>query len=112
MPPSQEIGTDTRRKPSKAAMPKRKRHEEVAEHIELLVLSHRIGIGSRLPSERELMERFGVGRSTVREALFKLNRMGLVQLAPHARVSGAGSPLRSTDEERRDRRMVQSRDSG
>ena len=63
-------------------MPKRKRHEEVAEHIELLVLSHRIGIGSRLPSERELMERFGVGRSTVREALFKLNRMGLVQLAP------------------------------
>jgi DNA-binding FadR family transcriptional regulator len=82
MPPSQEIGTDTRRKPSKAAMPKRKRHEEVAEHIELLVLSHRIGIGGRLPSERELMERFGVGRSTVREALFKLNRMGLVQLAP------------------------------
>ena len=70
-------------------MPRRKRHEEVVEHIELLVLSDRIGIGGRLPSERELMERFGVGRSTVREALFKLNRMGLVELAP-------GSPARIT----------------
>ena len=75
--------------PAKGVVLKRKRHEEIAEHIELLVLSDRIGVGGRLPSERELMERFGVGRSTVREALFKLNRMGLVELA-------AGSPARIT----------------
>ena len=76
-------------KSANAATRKRKRHEEVAEHIELLVLSDRIGFGGRLPSERELMERFGVGRSTVREALFKLNRMGLVELT-------AGAPARIT----------------
>ena len=57
------------------AAPMRKRHEEIVEHIEWLVLSDRIGSGNQLPSERRLMERFGVGRSTVREALFKLSRM-------------------------------------
>jgi GntR family transcriptional regulator, sialic acid-inducible nan operon repressor len=72
-----------------SAAPRRKRYEEIAEHIELLVFSDRIDPGGRLPSERELMERFGVGRSTVREALFKLNRMGLVELA-------AGAPARIT----------------
>ena len=66
MPPSQQIRRTRQRNPSKAPVPRRKRHEEVVEHIELLVLSDRIGIGGRLPSERELMERFGVGRSTVR----------------------------------------------
>ena len=82
MPPPKQFRVSERMQPSAAPIPKRKRHEEVVEHIELLVLSNRIGIGGRLPSERELMERFGVGRSTVREALFKLNRMGLVEVAP------------------------------
>ena len=33
-----------------------------------------------MPSERELMREFGVGRPAVREALFHLNRMGLIEL--------------------------------
>ena len=37
--------------------------------------------GDRLPSERELMARHGVGRGSVREALFTLQRMGLVRLS-------------------------------
>ena len=91
MATSQRVDRKARDQLAKAATRKRKRkrHEEIAEHIELLVLSDRIGLGGRLPSERELMERFGVGRSTVREALFKLNRMGLVELT-------AGAPARIT----------------
>jgi GntR family transcriptional repressor for pyruvate dehydrogenase complex len=89
MATSQRVDRTPRGQLAKGATPKRKRHEEIAEHIELLVLSDRIGLGGRLPSERELMGRFGVGRSTVREALFKLNRMGLVELT-------AGAPARIT----------------
>jgi DNA-binding FadR family transcriptional regulator len=36
--------------------------------------------GDALPPERELMERFGVGRPSIREALFSLAHRGLVEL--------------------------------
>jgi DNA-binding FadR family transcriptional regulator len=57
---------------------RRKRFLEVAEHIELQIFSGSLAEGSKIASERELMERFGVGRSTVREALFSLQRKGLL----------------------------------
>jgi GntR family transcriptional regulator, transcriptional repressor for pyruvate dehydrogenase complex len=38
--------------------------------------------GDRLPTERELMERFSVGRSTIREALQSLTRMQLIEGRP------------------------------
>jgi len=72
-----------------SARSRRKRHEEIAEHIELSILSERIAVGSRLPSERDLMEQFGVGRSTVREALFRLQRMGLVTVTRGAPARAA-----------------------
>jgi GntR family transcriptional repressor for pyruvate dehydrogenase complex len=34
----------------------------------------------RLPSERELMQHFGVGRPSIREALLHLSKMGLVEI--------------------------------
>jgi DNA-binding FadR family transcriptional regulator len=37
--------------------------------------------GDLLPSERELMLHFGVGRPAIREALFALHRMGMVVVA-------------------------------
>ncbi len=37
--------------------------------------------GDNLPPERELMERFGVGRPSVREALFSLARRGMIELS-------------------------------
>jgi GntR family transcriptional regulator, sialic acid-inducible nan operon repressor len=57
---------------------RRKRYEEIAEHLELLIFSGRLSVGDKIASERELMLRFGVGRSTVREALFTLQRKGLL----------------------------------
>jgi DNA-binding FadR family transcriptional regulator len=67
----------------------RKKFEEIAEHIELAIFSGRVAIGDKIASERELMARFGVGRSTVREALFSLQRKGLLtaRAGAAARVS-------------------------
>jgi len=64
----------------------RLRYEEIAEHIELMVLSGETPAGTKLPSERDLMERFGVGRSTVREALFALKKRGLLAVNGGARA--------------------------
>jgi DNA-binding FadR family transcriptional regulator len=68
---------------------RRKRYEEIAEHLELLIFSGRLSVGDKIPSERELMAHFGVGRSTVREALFALQRKGLLsaRAGAAARVS-------------------------
>ena len=60
----------------------RKKFEEIAEHIELAIFSGRISVGDKIPSERELMTQFGVGRSTVREALFSLQKKGLLTARP------------------------------
>ena len=38
--------------------------------------------GERLPSERDLAERFGVHRSTVREAFKRLEQLGVARIAP------------------------------
>ncbi|SMX39547.1 FCD domain-containing protein [Octadecabacter ascidiaceicola] len=46
--------------------------EEIAEGI------HKPG--EALPPERDLMERFGVGRPSIREALFSLSKRGLIEL--------------------------------
>jgi DNA-binding FadR family transcriptional regulator len=59
---------------------RRRLFEDVAERVEQRIRDAEITPGSCLPSERELMREFGVGRPAVREALFHLNRMGLVEL--------------------------------
>lgn len=56
-------------------------HEEVAARLEESFLAGDFAVGSQLPSERALMERFGVGRPAVREALLSLEKMGLVAIS-------------------------------
>ena len=53
----------------------------------------RLGDGERLPSERELSERFGVSQPTVREAIRALETLGLVSV-----LHGSGSYVRSHGE--------------
>lgn len=48
------------------------------EQIKKLVLKGELKVGDRLPGERELAEKFEVGRSSVREALKVLSLQGLV----------------------------------
>lgn len=62
----------------------RKKYQEIADHLELLVLSGKLKPGDRLPAERQIMEEFDAGRSSVREALFALQRQGLLTSRPGA----------------------------
>lgn len=52
---------------------------EIARAILDYILSGHVGPGEKLPSERQLSESFGVGRSTIREALKSLGLLGLVE---------------------------------
>lgn len=58
----------------------RKKFEEISDHLELMIFAGRLSQGDKLPSERELMAQFGAGRSSVREAIFSLQRKGLVSV--------------------------------
>jgi DNA-binding FadR family transcriptional regulator len=59
--------------------------EAIVAQIRALTRSNRLHPGDRLPSERELCERFGVSRVTVREALRVLEAGGLVDIRVGAR---------------------------
>lgn len=54
----------------------------VVDHVQGAIASGDLKPGDRLPSERELSEQFGIGRSSVREALRVLEDMGLVRSTP------------------------------
>lgn len=65
---------------------RRKRADEIAEHIERAIATGEFKEGMSMPSEKELSERFGVGRPSVREALFILQHRGLVEITSGARA--------------------------
>lgn len=57
----------------------RKLYQQVAGAIASAITDGQYPIGSRLPSERDLAEEFGVSRPTVREAMIALEIRGLVE---------------------------------
>jgi DNA-binding FadR family transcriptional regulator len=59
--------------------------ELIVEQIRLLMRQGQLRPGDRLPPERDLCERFGVSRVTVREALRMLESSGLVEIRVGAR---------------------------
>jgi GntR family transcriptional regulator, transcriptional repressor for pyruvate dehydrogenase complex len=56
-------------------------YQVVLRRIEADLAAGRIDIGERLPGERVLAERYGVSRSSVREAIRVLEAMGLIRTA-------------------------------
>ena len=54
--------------------------DATAAQLETRIGHHEWPVGTRLPTETELMSELGVGRSTVREAIRTLARVGLVQV--------------------------------
>ena len=66
--------------PDAPLIARRKLSHEVLDRLLVRIRSGEFPAGSRLPSERELMQVFGVGRPAVREALQALERMGLVTI--------------------------------
>lgn len=59
----------------------------MAEQLAGLIRSGAFDARGRIPSERALMQRFAVGRSTIREAVFAVRKLGLVKVS-------AGAPAR------------------
>ena len=61
------------------AVRKARLHEQVAKQIERLIAKGVLKPGDRLPPERELAVNFGVGRSSVRDAIRTLEVIGIVE---------------------------------
>jgi DNA-binding FadR family transcriptional regulator len=61
--------------------------EDIVERIEDMLLAGDLRPGDRLPPERELMRVFQVGRTSIREALFALQRKGMVALQAGERAA-------------------------
>lgn len=57
----------------------------IVDQIKLLIRDGKLQPGDRLPSERDLCQRFGVSRVTIREALRVLEASGLVEIRVGAR---------------------------
>lgn len=59
---------------------RRKLADDVEERVLALIQTGGLKPGDTLPSERELMARYKVGRPAIREAMQNLQRMGLVEV--------------------------------
>lgn len=66
--------------------------DKVAEMMLETILSNRLKVGDRLPSERELGEQFGVSRTVVREAVRALVAKGVIEVR-----SGSGLRVAAVD---------------
>lgn len=69
------------------------RAQVVADRLRREILRGDLRAGERLPAERELAARLGVNRGAVREALGKLEQLGLVQIR-----QGGGTTVRPLGE--------------
>jgi DNA-binding FadR family transcriptional regulator len=61
-------------------------YQEVERRLEDDITTGRLKVGDAVPSERDLMQRFGVGRPAIREALLALQRKGLVRIGAGERT--------------------------
>ncbi|MDQ0469267.1 transcriptional regulator NanR [Labrys wisconsinensis] len=60
---------------------RRKLSDEVFDRLKLMITSGDLQPGDAMPSERDLMERFGVGRPAIREAMQALSKIGLLTIS-------------------------------
>jgi GntR family transcriptional regulator, transcriptional repressor for pyruvate dehydrogenase complex len=56
--------------------------DELVDRIRDLIRAEGLGIGDNLPTERDLCERFGASRNTVREAMRMFKAFGMVTVRP------------------------------
>jgi DNA-binding FadR family transcriptional regulator len=59
---------------------RRKLAHEVFDRLKAMITEGNLSVGDPMPSERDLVERFGVGRLAIREAMQALASMGLIQI--------------------------------
>src|SRR5690554_2813919 len=54
--------------------------EKIVEQITEAIISKQLKPGDKIPTELELIERFGVGRNSVREAIKMLSAQGVLEI--------------------------------
>lgn len=81
-----------------APIERRKVYELVADQLVSQIGEQHLRPGDALPPERELMQRYQVGRSSVREALRMLESRGLIEVVGNGSfaVSGYANPLNNS----------------
>jgi len=67
----------------------------IVEQIRVLIISGQIQPGDRLPPERKLSEKLGVGRSYLRAAIKKLEFYGIVKTLPQSGTTVTGIGLQA-----------------
>ena len=60
--------------------------DKIVSQIKGLIASGQLKIGDRLPSERKLSEKLGVGRTYIRDAIKKLEFLGILTTMPQSGV--------------------------
>jgi GntR family transcriptional repressor for pyruvate dehydrogenase complex len=65
--------------PGFTRVPRRSLSDHIVEQIAELISRKTLKPGDRIPSEKQLCEQFGVGRTSVREALRSLSVMGVLE---------------------------------
>lgn len=91
--------------PRESPIVRRRLYEEVERRLEQEITSGRLKAGDTIPSERDLMQRYGVGRPAIREALLSLRNKGLLRVGAGERtrvsrpnvdaiVEGVSGPVR------------------
>lgn len=73
---------------------KKRLYEDVMEQVQKLIESGQFRPGDRLPAERDLAERLGVNRASIRQALHALSLLRTVDIRP-----GEGAFVRDTEKE-------------
>lgn len=66
--------------------------DEVEAQIEDLIVAGEFAVGTRLPGERALLQRFSVSRTVIREAISRLEARGLLRVYPSSGTYVTGTP--------------------
>ncbi|OCX54418.1 GntR family transcriptional regulator [Mucilaginibacter sp. PPCGB 2223] len=71
--------------------------DKIILQLKQLITSGQLKPGDRLPAERQLAEKLGVGRSYVREAILKLEFYGLLRTSPQSGTYVSGLSIKVLD---------------
>jgi GntR family transcriptional repressor for pyruvate dehydrogenase complex len=66
--------------------------DQVEAQIEDLIVEGEFAVGTRLPGERALLQRFSVSRPVIREAISRLESRGLLRVYPSSGTYVTGTP--------------------
>ncbi len=72
--------------------------QKIERRIEAAIREKKLPVGSRLPTERELCESFGVSRTALREALRRLSARGLIEITKGSGMKVTGLKIKDAIE--------------